>query len=197
MKATNSIAIFNRESDPRENVSTGHPSVLAIEPDAEQARVLTKVLTGRINTELVSLLNQERSDAIGVSGKDGGLLRARKLRTESGPDLGRVGEITSVNVALLWPSKMRTVAGIVTWPLPDCDRVTVMPSAPAGVAEVTVMVNESPARSDAVAGVKLSAGCVSTVSVVVALIEPGVAVMVVVPAARADTTPLALTVATV
>ena len=92
---------------------------------------------------------------------------------------------------------MTTVAGIVTRPLPDCDRVTVKPPASAGLAEVTVMVNEPPACTDAVAGVKLSAGCVRTVSVVLALIEPDVAVMVVVPAARADTTPLALIVATV
>jgi acetylglutamate kinase len=67
----------------------------------EDLKVVEMVLTGRVNTELVSLLNQERSDAIGVSGKDGGLLRARKWRGERGEDLGRVGEITSVNVELL------------------------------------------------------------------------------------------------
>jgi acetylglutamate kinase len=59
------------------------------------------VLTGRINTELVSLLNQSSSNAVGVSGKDAGLLRARKLVGEGGRDLGMVGEVTHVNHALL------------------------------------------------------------------------------------------------
>src|SRR2546425_4161460 len=103
----------------------------------------------------------------------------------------------TANVVLLWPSRLTTVSGIVTLPLPDCDRVTVKTPASPGLAEVTVMVKESPARNDAVAGVRLSAGGVRTVSVALALIEPEVAVMVVVPAARADTTPLALIVATV
>ena len=59
------------------------------------------VLTGRINTELVSLLNQSSAHAVGVSGKDAGLLRARKLVGEGGRDLGMVGEVTHVNHELL------------------------------------------------------------------------------------------------
>jgi acetylglutamate kinase len=59
------------------------------------------VLTGRINTELVSLLNQTSAHAVGVSGKDAGLLRARKLVGEGGRDLGMVGEVTHVNHELL------------------------------------------------------------------------------------------------
>jgi acetylglutamate kinase len=60
-------------------------------------KVVEMVLTGSINTELVTLLNQESSNAVGVSGKDGGLLRARKLQAEGGRDLGQVGEVTRVN----------------------------------------------------------------------------------------------------
>ena len=70
--------------------------------DASDLKVVEMVLTGRINTELVSLLNHTgQAHAVGVSGKDGGLLRAKKLLSEDGRDLGRVGEITSVNVELL------------------------------------------------------------------------------------------------
>jgi acetylglutamate kinase len=73
--------------------------------DAHDYRVVEMVLTGRVNTELVSMMNstsEERSTrAVGVSGKDGGLLRARKLRGEDGRDLGRVGEIAAVNAELL------------------------------------------------------------------------------------------------
>ena len=49
----------------------------------------------------MSLLNQSSAHAVGVSGKDAGLLRARKLVGEGGRDLGMVGEVTSVNQELL------------------------------------------------------------------------------------------------
>jgi len=47
-------------------------------------KVVEMVLTGSINTDLVTLLNQEYGHAVGVSGKDGALLRARKLVPENG-----------------------------------------------------------------------------------------------------------------
>jgi acetylglutamate kinase len=67
----------------------------------EDVKVVEMVLTGKINTELVSLLNQSSAHAVGVSGKDAGLLRARKLVGEHGRDLGMVGEVTHVNQELL------------------------------------------------------------------------------------------------
>ena len=60
------------------------------------------VLTGRINTEIVGLINSLGGNAIGLSGKDGRLLTAHKLEPPPGkPDLGFVGEIESVNADLL------------------------------------------------------------------------------------------------
>jgi acetylglutamate kinase len=67
----------------------------------DDVKVVEMVLTGKINTELVSLLNQSSAHAVGVSGKDAGLLRARKLVGEGGRDLGMVGEVTHVNGELL------------------------------------------------------------------------------------------------
>jgi acetylglutamate kinase len=55
------------------------------------------VLSGKVNQELVSLLNKREAGAVGVSGKDGQLLRATKLQHESGRDLGHVGEVREVN----------------------------------------------------------------------------------------------------
>jgi acetylglutamate kinase len=60
-------------------------------------KVVEMVLTGAINSEIVTLLNREGAHAVGVSGKDGALLRAKKLVSEDGRDLGQVGEITEVN----------------------------------------------------------------------------------------------------
>jgi acetylglutamate kinase len=68
----------------------------------EDVRVVEMVLTGKINTEIVGLLNTLGGNAIGLSGKDGRLLTATKLQPEPGkPDLGFVGEIESVNAELL------------------------------------------------------------------------------------------------
>jgi acetylglutamate kinase len=65
--------------------------------NASDLKVVEMVLTGSINTEIVTLLNQEGvAHAVGLSGKDGGLIRARKLVSE-GRDLGQVGEVTRVN----------------------------------------------------------------------------------------------------
>jgi acetylglutamate kinase len=64
--------------------------------DETDLKVVEMVLTGRVNSELVTMLNSDGGRAVGVSGKDGPLLRARKLVTDGG-DLGRVGEVTEVN----------------------------------------------------------------------------------------------------
>jgi acetylglutamate kinase len=65
--------------------------------NSEDVKVVEMVLTGSINTELVTLLNGNGSAlAVGLSGKDGGLIRARKL-VQEGRDLGQVGEVTRVN----------------------------------------------------------------------------------------------------
>ncbi|AKU90414.1 bifunctional glutamate N-acetyltransferase/amino-acid acetyltransferase ArgJ [Vulgatibacter incomptus] len=68
---------------------------------ASDLKVVEMVLTGSINTELVTLLNQRGANAVGLSGKDAALLEAKKLVREDGKDLGQVGELTKVNANLL------------------------------------------------------------------------------------------------
>ncbi len=65
--------------------------------DAASLPLIEMVLSGKVNQELVALLNRREAGAVGVSGKDGQLLRAKKLQHESGRDLGQVGEVTEVN----------------------------------------------------------------------------------------------------
>ena len=71
--------------------------------DASDLKVMEMVLTGSVNSELVTLLNREGGHAIGVSGKDGALLRARRApaQTQGGRDAGLLGEVTQVNGGLL------------------------------------------------------------------------------------------------
>ncbi|MCX5745453.1 MAG: bifunctional glutamate N-acetyltransferase/amino-acid acetyltransferase ArgJ [Proteobacteria bacterium] len=68
---------------------------------AADMKVMEMVLSGGINSELVTLLNLDGANAMGLSGKDGALLRAKKLHAEHGRDLGQAGEITSVNKDVL------------------------------------------------------------------------------------------------
>lgn len=68
----------------------------------EDVRIVEMVLTGRVNTEIVGRLNVLGATAIGLSGKDARLLRARKLAPAPGKrDLGLVGEVESVNTEVL------------------------------------------------------------------------------------------------
>ena len=69
--------------------------------DASSLPVVEMVLTGKVNQELVALLNARDAGAVGLSGKDGRLLEARRIVHESGRDLGYVGEVTAVNTAFL------------------------------------------------------------------------------------------------
>lgn len=66
--------------------------------DAQTLEIAKMVLVGKLNKDLVGRINRGGVPAVGLCGDDGDLLLARK---RSGPDLGLVGEITSVNAGLL------------------------------------------------------------------------------------------------
>ena len=61
--------------------------------------VTQMVLAGKVNKDLVKLIEKNGGKAIGLSGIDGSLIKAKKLTNDI--DLGFVGEITSVNTELL------------------------------------------------------------------------------------------------
>ncbi|WP_304221244.1 acetylglutamate kinase [Gracilinema caldarium] len=68
--------------------------------DEETMEIVQMVLAGKVNKDIVSLIQQAGGQALGLCGLDGGLLQARKLRTD-GEDLGLVGEIIAVRTAVL------------------------------------------------------------------------------------------------
>jgi len=68
--------------------------------DERMLDVVLMVLAGKLNTEVVQRINANGGGAIGLSGVDNLLLRARRY-SANGTDLGLVGEITSVNAAML------------------------------------------------------------------------------------------------
>ncbi len=78
--------------------------------DPEIMDVVEMVLVGKINKEIVSLINCQGGKAVGLSGKDGNLITAKKLklitRSASGKssrarDIGLVGEVQAVNPLVL------------------------------------------------------------------------------------------------
>jgi acetylglutamate kinase len=68
--------------------------------DEETMNIVQMVLCGKVNKDLVSLMQQAGGNAIGLCGIDGGLLQAKLLKA-NGEDLGFVGEITSVNAQVI------------------------------------------------------------------------------------------------
>ncbi|MEO1093500.1 MAG: acetylglutamate kinase [Cyanobacteria bacterium J06638_28] len=66
--------------------------------DAPTMEVVEMVLVGRVNKELVSLINQAGGAAVGLCGKDGNLIMARP---REGGDVGFVGEVTNVKPGIV------------------------------------------------------------------------------------------------
>jgi acetylglutamate kinase len=78
--------------------------------DAETMDVVEMVLGGLVNKEIVNLINQQGGKAVGLTGKDGDLIRARKLTfTRNSPemaapeiiDIGHVGEVASIDTSVI------------------------------------------------------------------------------------------------
>ena len=63
--------------------------------DAATMAIVEMVLVGQINKEIVTLVNQHGRQAVGLSGKDGELIVARKRKGSE--DLGQVGDVVGVN----------------------------------------------------------------------------------------------------
>lgn len=79
--------------------------------DGPTMDVVEMVLVGKVNKEIVGLINHCGGRAVGLSGRDGDLVQAKKMKmlgkpeTENAPpeliDLGRVGEVTRINSEIL------------------------------------------------------------------------------------------------
>ncbi|MCU0833862.1 MAG: acetylglutamate kinase [Chromatiaceae bacterium] len=78
--------------------------------DSETMDVVEMVLGGLVNKEIVNLLNRHGGGAVGLTGKDGDLIRARKLLLRRDApeldapeiiDLGHVGEVESIDVGVV------------------------------------------------------------------------------------------------
>lgn len=79
--------------------------------DSETMDVVEMVLGGLVNKDIVNLINRNGGKAVGLTGKDGDFIRAKKLLMEAGQsladqqpeiiDLGHVGEVSSIDPAVV------------------------------------------------------------------------------------------------
>ena len=70
--------------------------------DKETMEIVEMVLSAQINKEIVALINKMEAKAVGVSGKDGNLIKAKKKEfTDPAKDLGFVGEVEEINPELI------------------------------------------------------------------------------------------------
>lgn len=75
--------------------------------DAETMDVVEMVLGGQVNKDIVNLINRHGGKAVGLTGKDGGFIRARKLKVRGATpsdelvDIGQVGEVESIDPAIV------------------------------------------------------------------------------------------------
>ena len=77
--------------------------------DQETLDIVEMVLVGKVNKEIVTLINQHGGMAVGLSGKDGGLILARKMNVTVSTngespeiiDIGMVGEIVGINPLII------------------------------------------------------------------------------------------------
>jgi len=75
--------------------------------DAETMEVVEWVLAGEVQQDIVGLINQAGGKAVGLTGRDGGMIRAQKLKMLDNQDpsiehdVGQVGDITSIDPSVV------------------------------------------------------------------------------------------------
>lgn len=68
--------------------------------DSETMQIVEMVLAGKLNKDIVTEIEMQGVKSVGISGKDGGILKAKKIEKD-GVDYGCVGEVESVDPSLI------------------------------------------------------------------------------------------------
>ena len=69
--------------------------------DEETINIVQMVLAGKVNKDIVSLIDKNAGKAVGLCGIDANLLKAKKIELQNGKDIGYVGEIVDVNDSII------------------------------------------------------------------------------------------------
>jgi acetylglutamate kinase len=107
----------------------------------DEMQVVEMVLTGRVNSEIVGLIQALGGSAMGLSGKDGRLLQARKQVPRPGkPDLGLVGDVEAVHPEVLDMCVDKGYIPVVSPIGASLDGTTYNINADVAAAEIAVAV---------------------------------------------------------
>lgn len=138
---------------------SGAMSAAGIEPsfvaglrvtDESSMALVQQVLVGRINSDLVARLGQAGLAAVGLSGFDGGLVRAERIGGPKGEDLGRVGKVVEVRPQLLASLLEESYTPVIASVAPDAagsalnvnaDAVAGAIAAAVGAAKLVYLTN--------------------------------------------------------
>ena len=82
--------------------------------DLPTMEIVEMVLGGKINKELVSVIHQLGGSAVGLSGKDGAMLEASRIKSKSGKDIGFVGKVAKVNTVKYYLKEARLQNSVLT-----------------------------------------------------------------------------------
>lgn len=80
--------------------------------DNETMDVVEMVLVGKINKEIVGLINHNGGKAVGLGGKDGGLIKAKRMKIK-GEEMGFVGDVESVDPSVIKTLEMNNFIPVI------------------------------------------------------------------------------------
>lgn len=103
-------------------------------------KIVETVLSGKINKSLVSEFQKHNTKAVGISGKDGFLIEAKKKITDNG-DLGCVGEITKINTNIIETLIKSDFIPVISPVGTDKDANTYNINADSAAVEIAIALN--------------------------------------------------------
>lgn len=107
--------------------------------DEETIDVVQMVLAGKVNKDLVQLLQQNSGRAVGLCGMDGAMLRAEKMTVSE--DLGYVGEIVEVNTEIIEDTTAKGYIPVIATVASGVDGHTYNINADIAAAHIAAKLN--------------------------------------------------------
>lgn len=84
--------------------------------DSETMDIVEMVLGGHVNKSIVSMLNLAGGNSIGLTGKDGGLITAKPLKSpdqDDSDDLGQVGQVDSIDASIIETLQQNNIIPVI------------------------------------------------------------------------------------
>lgn len=107
--------------------------------DEETMEIVQMVLAGKVNKELVSLINLNGGNAIGLCGIDGNMIKSKKINSKV--DLGYVGDITDINAKVILDALNNNYISVVSTISTGVDGKIYNINADTAAAKIATAIN--------------------------------------------------------